>query len=494
MTGDAAPTILYSMALGDSHPTQQSGGPGSRSALIVIFAVLLTVAVNVFWWLYYSETERQFAEQMDARLSTLVQAAAEYLTPAEVDSLAADDFETYAALSDYLLRLSGADTVSEIFVLGLDYHIVASGKFTDDTLYYLADLNQHELSAVFGAYAYDTIPDVQITDGYNTGNVILKTAFAPMFGSEGYALYVVGVEADVNYTESLAALKDNLTISTVISVVAAMIFAVLFLLIQRRMTRAERVALRSESEMNLGRMVAVVSHEIKNPLTILRSAAERIKKKTEMQEAQFLVEEVDRLNTIVTGYLDFARSPDKVALAYTTLEAILTNVREVCTQLRPRMEKDHVTLTTVLPPIRDEFAELTALIDPAALRQVLMNLMLNAADAAFQAATQEKGAREAEVRLMYELNNKELTLRVIDNGTGISEKAQKKLFEPFYTTKHSGSGLGLYLCKQLITRMHGQISVTSSEDGPTEFTVVLPVSTSGNSTIVTKSHKALTDF
>ncbi len=106
-----------------------------------------------------------------------------------------------------------------------------------------------------------------------------------------------------------------------------------------------------------------------------------------------------------------------------------------------------------------------------------MNLILNGADADKQAQAQDKtDSAQAELRLSVEVSDTKLSIHVQDNGMGISEKLKRRLFEPFYTTKQHGSGLGLYLCKQLVERMKGAIYVVSSDGGPTRFTVTLPLS------------------
>lgn len=453
----------------------------SRQALIIIFAALLVVAVNAFWWIYFERTSERFADQLDARLRSLAISGSVLFTPEEVDDLVSGDIEQYLRALDYLAALSLADSVSEIFILDFGYNVIASSRTEADTFYLLAELNSAALGGVFESAAGAPPPrGALVTASYEAGGVILKSAFAPLYGADGAPLAALGVEADVNYSVTLAQLRANLIFSSAISVLAAIVFAIFFLLIQRRVSLAEQSALRQQSEMNLGRMVALVSHEIKNPLTILRAAGERLKKKTGLTEADFVIEEVDRLNKIVTGYLDFARSPDKVTLTYVTLDQALAELRELCAQLRPRMQNDNVTFTTLVPPGAGSASEHlrggshALLIDSAALRQVALNLILNASQAALAAASQDK-TEGAEIRLTVEISPTSFRIHVIDNGLGISEKNQTRLFEPFYTTKQQGSGLGLYLCRTLVQRMKGTISVHSSEGGPTKFTVTLPV-------------------
>jgi len=464
-------------AMPQTTPKKPAPSGVGRQVLIVIFAVLLTVAVNIFWWLYYGKTKAQFAAQLDARLNSLAISGSALLTEEEVGDLLAGDVDVYLKTLDYIDRLTTADSVSEVFVVDQDFRVVISSQLESDSFYLLADLNGDALDSVFHADSQDGSLASVVTHGYKVGNLILKTAFAPLYDTSGSVVAALGVEADVNYTATLRRLRKNLLLSSFASVIAAIIFAGLFLAIQRRLTKAERSVLRAESEMNLGRMVAVVSHEIKNPLAILRSAAERIQKKTEMKEAGFLIDEVDRLDKIVRGYLDFARSPDRITLNFTAIETVLTDLREMSGQLRPRMEKDGVELTTIIPPATGASSGGSILVDTAALRQVVMNLILNGADAAKQALAQDRtDTAQAELRFSVALENDAVLIHVQDNGMGIPEKLQKRLFEPFYTTKQHGSGLGLYLCKQLVERMKGTITVVSSSGGPTRFTVTLPLS------------------
>lgn len=472
------------ISMGRAKTTESNSPFISRQALIIIFAALLVVAVNAFWWIYFERTRDRFADQLDARLRSLAISGTALFTPEEVDDLVAGDIEQYLRALDYLAALTAADSVSEIFILDFGYNVIASSRAETDTFYLLAELNSAALGGVFETDAGDPLPrGALVTESYQASGVILKSAFAPLYGSGGMPLAALGVEADVNYTETLSQLKANLIFSSSVSVLAAVVFAIFFLLIQRRVSLAEQSALRQQSEMNLGRMVALVSHEIKNPLTILRAAGERLKKKTGLTEADFVIEEVDRLNKIVTGYLDFVRSPDKVTLNYVSLDQVLAGLRELGAQLRPRMQNDNVTFTTVIPPSAESANEYmrgdshALLIDSAALRQVVLNLILNASQAALGAASQDKTeGGEAETRLTVELSARSFQIHVIDNGLGISEKNQKRLFEPFYTTKQQGSGLGLYLCQTLVQRMKGSISVNSSEGGPTKFSVALPIS------------------
>jgi len=114
-------------------------------------------------------------------------------------------------------------------------------------------------------------------------------------------------------------------------------------MIQRKMTLAEESLLATQSQANLGRMVAVVSHEIKNPLMIIRASGERIAKNNpENKEAGFIVEETDRLNNILTNYLDAASGKVLLNLKRIDINGLIESVGD---KFIPQLAKDGVNLT-----------------------------------------------------------------------------------------------------------------------------------------------------
>ncbi|MDH5345681.1 MAG: ATP-binding protein, partial [Gammaproteobacteria bacterium] len=98
--------------------------------------------------------------------------------------------------------------------------------------------------------------------------------------------------------------------------------------------------------------------------------------------------------------------------------------------------------------------------DPALLDQVLVNVVTNAVDAA-------AGMKGPEIRLTARLDVGRTVIRITDNGPGIDEDARDQVFVPFFTTKRQGSGIGLSLCRQVMTAHGGEIAIDSGESGTT---------------------------
>jgi len=242
------------------------------------------------------------------------------------------------------------------------------------------------------------------------------------------------------------------------------VFLILYIVYNRRMAVAEEKLFQAGSQAALGRMVAVVSHEIKNPMMIIRAAGERIDKKYADPEASFIVEEVSRLDSIVSGYLSFARGDLSLR---PELVDLVTLLPEVIAEFSPQFDEQGIRLD-----VKIEAGLPTITADRNGLRQVIINLLLNA----FQAVTGDDRTRPEKL-VMVEATRLADTviMRVSDNGPGLKTAPRDKLFEPFFTTKTQGSGLGLYLSKRIIEQHRGEIRVVDGKEGLTTFEVSLPI-------------------
>ncbi len=212
----------------------------------------------------------------------------------------------------------------------------------------------------------------------------------------------------------------------------------------------------------MGQMTAIIAHEVRNPLAIIKATAERIKKKFGADESpdaallDFIPEEVDRLNQITTHYLQFAApldSPRKLAPAADT-------VRSVVEATQREAKRHEVELNYSSQP---EVADI--LTDANALHQIAINLLHNAIDAVGRAG-------KVEVSLESGVHKGTARLVIADNGPGISRKDQKRIFDPFFTTKVSGTGLGLFVVKRLVEQIGGTIEIESGKENGTRFVIM----------------------
>jgi PAS domain S-box-containing protein len=230
----------------------------------------------------------------------------------------------------------------------------------------------------------------------------------------------------------------------------------------RERRRLETEILRNERLATLGKMVAHISHEIKNPLITIGGFAAQLGRMHDLPEnarrrLTLIHQEVQRLEKFLADMSTFTRGapPQK------TVGDLLPLVREVAelmdSSFRERRVAFHLHASNRIPP----FA-----FDSGQIRQVLLNLFKNALE-----AMPEGG----DLTVSAEVRDDYLLLRITDTGHGIPPEEMPNLFTPFYTTKPGGTGLGLTICRGLITQHQGEISIHSAVDRGTTCTIRLPM-------------------
>jgi len=435
---------------------------GSRKFLLIaLFAALLIVLVNLVWWLNYQRTEEMLEHQLGRRLSALAQAATQVVPALDLELLIQGEIETYLRVVDQLDFIRATDSLAELFVLDDSYHLLASTDIEPDSIYFLKDLNGPYIDSIF----FTPVPVTVLTPSYQTGQLRLRSAFAPLISEDGVITAVLGVEANVDYFDSLGELRTNLYFASGLSLLGGILLGVVFLWLQSRINSAEQKLFLAETHTHLGRMVAVVAHELKNPLMIIRGSAERMAKKTEMGEATYVVEEVDRLDQIVSGYLDFAKAGGSV-LAGETPEKF--NLTELAMGIRKHIDLRYVDQ----PPIwisEPSEAMIEVVGYRRSLRQVLLNLLMNAIEACTEAG------RPVEIGIELSADQSKAVVKVSDHGPGLGRREVKELFTPFRTSKKTGSGLGLYLSRRIVMEMGGEIGIDSVPGKGTTVTIEIPI-------------------
>lgn len=431
-----------------------------KFVLIVLFTALLITLVNLVWWFNFQKTEQLLGEQLGRRLAAVASTAAVSLDGDQIDSLRYGNLETYLEAISILEQVRQSDSLSELFILDENYFYLATTELDPDSIYFLAGINGPQIdSALFGL-----VDGSCQTPTYQSGSLYLKSAFAPLAGSDGTVRAVLGVEANIDYFDSLTELKQNLYYASGLSLLGGLLLGAFFLWGQRRINDSEQRMFLTETHAHLGRMVAVVAHELRNPLMIIRGSAERLVKKTDLTEAKYVIEEVDRLNEIVSGYLDFAGAGGSLLAADTPVELDLNNL--VAATSKHLIEKYPNTQITWLNETPTATVSIVGY--ERSLRQVLLNLLFNSVEACVDSG------RPVEVGVKVQDDGSTVQLTVIDHGPGLTKAEQKKIFTPFYTTRKAGSGLGLYLCRTIIDQMGGSLVLESEPEVGTEIIIRLP--------------------
>lgn len=232
------------------------------------------------------------------------------------------------------------------------------------------------------------------------------------------------------------------------------------------LARAQQELVRHERFTALGELAAVMAHEVRNPLGVIFNSLSTLKRLLRPTgDSEMLLnmvgEEADRLNRIVGDLLDFVR-PYEVTKKSISVESIVANAVEAAAAATAY---SRIRVVTELPADLPEFP-----LDAHLLKQVLLNLVVNAAQSMPRGGTVTVSASVDSVG-----GAPWLVLQVRDEGVGLSPKASEKMFQPFFTTKAMGTGLGLAVVKRIVDAHHGEIAARSNEGGPgTTFTLRLP--------------------
>jgi len=229
----------------------------------------------------------------------------------------------------------------------------------------------------------------------------------------------------------------------------------------------------------IGELTSSLAHEVRNPLGSIRGAVEIIIdentskiKKTEF--SKILIEETERITTVLENYLSFAKKKKMQDSEYVFQEIIQNVIIMLSTQARKRKIEINSTIPEGPILLRG---------DPNDLWQILMNIVLNAIQAMGSGGTIDLNLSESDYinsdkntdHSALNKNQRLLKLSISDSGPGISKEDLEKIFKPFYTTKINGSGLGLAIVKRIVESNNWEIGVNSSIKSGTEFVINIPL-------------------
>ncbi|WP_216624632.1 sensor histidine kinase [Paenibacillus foliorum] len=220
----------------------------------------------------------------------------------------------------------------------------------------------------------------------------------------------------------------------------------------------------------MGQMAAGMAHEIRNPLASIKGFAQLAKhrllqpviKVDELTHYLDLsINEIDSLNRLVTDFLLLARKSDNANHDETVVDVkrVLQRVIGIVDQI---VLSDEIDLST---NISDQ--ELFTYGDASQLEQVFLNILKNAIDS----ISKTNGV----IQILATIVANNIFIKIADNGTGMSQETLDRIYDPFFTTKETGTGIGLSICKQLIERLNGRIEHESEIGNGTIATIVLPI-------------------
>jgi signal transduction histidine kinase len=229
--------------------------------------------------------------------------------------------------------------------------------------------------------------------------------------------------------------------------------------------RSERQHLEGEHHRSLEHLSASIAHEIRNPITAAKSLIQQMREdpngEDQEEYARVAVGELERVERSISHLLRFAREEDKRTESITmedVLESAIETFRERCARSYLEIDRQY-----------DAPGHLEG--DPEQLRRVVINLLGNAIDAIEAGRVSNPWIR---VSMGENLAGTEIWLRIADNGPGMDEQTRVQIFDPFFTSREEGTGLGLALCRKIVSEHGGRIEVASAPGEGTEFVLSLP--------------------
>lgn len=221
----------------------------------------------------------------------------------------------------------------------------------------------------------------------------------------------------------------------------------------------------------LGEMSAVVAHEVRNPVAVIFNAVATLRKRPADPEKLLGIveEEAERLKRMVTDLLEFAR-PESLVIDETELLPILESAIEAVKSANP--DESFAIETTVVPGMPKVSC------DERLLRQAVINLVTNAVHAPQRAS--RNGSSRDRVRVVAAVSGSRLSLRVIDEGEGVSKELASRIFVPFFTTRPTGTGLGLPVVRRIAEAHGGEVVLHDTPGGGATFELSIPLGGPGH--------------
>jgi signal transduction histidine kinase len=420
-----------------------------RKALVLFlgFTVLVIGVLNATSWLVYRRT----SEFLDRALGRHLEAIA------TLGALGIDADQLEPPDIDFLWRMAEENGLANVSILDTNGVVIIDLERPDlvgQPDPFIA-LNRTGFTlAIVGVPSSSPI--------YRSGDLALKSGYAPIERG-GVVKAVLAVEAGAEFFSVLLSFGRL--------IIGANLIAVLFLalagaILSRALvmvTHAQERAWRADSLATMGRMASVMAHEIRNPLGIIKTTAQQLRSKVSTSDAQEILEyipsEVDRLNRIVTRYLDFSRGESGPRAEVEVNELVRKTVALV------RSELDQSSIM-----VEEEFVSpQVVLADPERLQQAFLNIMLNARE-----AMTSGGTLSISMKPLVRRHQEMVEIRFTDTGYGIDQRQMAHIFEPFWTTKEKGSGLGLFIVKRIVDDHDGEVTVRSTPGQGTTVSIVLP--------------------
>jgi len=429
---------------------------------IVAALLLVLLLLNVLNWLFLAQMKQLLDEELGKRLTSIALLAAQMVENEYLESFEplAENQVALLLIQDQLRTLMYRHQLEGAFLIDRHYRTLVdgyAGLLTMDRRTYLFS------DSLYIVKAWQGIPTPSPL--HTVAGTHFKSAYAPIHNPKGEIIAVIVTEANADFFAVLSGFKKSAVVIVFASIGIFVVFSlflyralILLMKTQESLRQSERLGV-------MGQMAAVMAHEIRNPLGIIRSTADVLKSKYLPPEEKdelfdYIPSEVNRLNNLISDFLSFTQDRE-LNLENNDLNQITHLV--VCKVKLSTSDKRiqiHEIYEEQLP---------TFPFDANAMEQVILNLLQNAVQ-----AISDRGEIFVHTSYIKRRHSAFAQVEIRDTGTGIQGDPQQ-VFEPFYTTKSTGSGLGMAISKRLIEKHGGQIEIESQISIGTTVRFRLPI-------------------
>ncbi|RMF61369.1 MAG: GHKL domain-containing protein, partial [Calditrichaeota bacterium] len=355
------------------------------------------------------------------------------------------------ALQNLLYEFKSQSKLEDVFIVSPDRARLIGYELSDSAVSYKSHFALND--DLFREALQGTSPEPELRQ---FANQYFLTTYSPILDLNGDVVAILVTEAPAELFANLLTFERNLLYAATGALGLILVFATLIFLAVRQLFSIQEELQQQRQLAQLGQMAAMVAHEIRNPLSIIKGAADVLQRQYASEGNEmfnFIPEEIDRLNRLVNEFLQFARQKPLKLEPHHPGELLRSLVQQI------KDQRISLEIAENLSPVK---------MDRDAFRQVMLNIVDNALK-----SLGEDG--QVFIRCTpHQSRSDGMVIEVSDNGCGMSKETLQKIFEPFYSTRATGSGLGMTITKQLVEKMNGSISIESEEGKGTTVKIILP--------------------
>lgn len=422
---------------------------------ILGIGIAILLIFNFWGWFFLRNLEDEILVQLKTHIAHLGAVSSRLINGEDLEDLFPGRETTPLALyyQQLLWEIKRSGNLENILILSLDKRVLVDHRIDyqiGDTLTTLP-INDHYFDqAILGSTPEPEL--IQFEGEY------FLTGYTPIRNElVGSTVAVLIVEAPASFFATLQYFKSGVVYFGIGGLAVITLFSIIIVLSLRQLLWIE-ARLQEQARMaQLGQMAAIVAHEIRNPLSIIKGSADVLQKKYASEKEElfsYIPEEIDRLNRLVNDFLQFARERQL------RLRKLNPNqqIQSIVSQMKDAIQLD---LVEDCPEIR---------LDPDAFKQVILNIVDNARKAI------DRPNEPIHIRTEVQKGRQnKFVVTIHDDGRGMTPETLRDIFKPFFSTRASGSGLGMTITKQLVEAMRGEIDIHSKLNEGTTVYLEFPI-------------------